>query len=84
MIYNLKQLMSLLTNKCALSNVETVKITIRNASLNSISNIPVRMVVDGGTPIIETINISLGPNASTQYTFSSNWPIFQHRETILS
>jgi hypothetical protein len=60
-----------LTNKCGLSNAETVKVTIRNASSNTISNIPIRMVVDGGTPVIETITIPLGPDASTQYTFTA-------------
>jgi hypothetical protein len=29
------------------------------------------MVVDGGAPVIETINTSLAPNASMQYTFTS-------------
>jgi len=60
-----------LTNGCSLTNAETVTVTIRNASPNSISNIPVRIVVDGGTPVIETIAIPLGPNASTQYTFTA-------------
>jgi len=60
-----------LTNKCGLSNAETVKVTIRNASSNTISNIPIRMVVDGGTPVIETLTVPLGPDASTQYTFTA-------------
>ncbi|HEV8270860.1 MAG TPA: S8 family serine peptidase, partial [Chitinophagaceae bacterium] len=60
-----------LTNKCSFTNAETVTVTIRNASPNSISNIPLRMVVDGGTPVIETITIPLGPDASTQYTFTA-------------
>jgi len=59
------------TNRCSLTNAETVKVTIRNASTNSISNIPIRMVIDGGTPVIETMSIPLGPNASTQYTFTA-------------
>jgi hypothetical protein len=56
---------------CSLSNATEVKITIRNASSNSISNIPVRMVVDGGTPVIETISGPLGPNATMQYIFAN-------------
>src|SRR6185369_1630750 len=59
------------TNRCSLTNAETVKVTIRNASTNSISNIPIRMVIDGGTPVFETITIPLGPDASTQYTFTA-------------
>jgi hypothetical protein len=55
---------------CGLTNT-TVKVTIRNASSNSISNIPIRMVVDGGTPVIETIPGPLAANANMQYTFSS-------------
>ena len=38
---------------------------------NSISNIPVRMVVDGGVPIIEIIPGPLAANATTQYTFTN-------------
>ncbi|HEU5168565.1 MAG TPA: S8/S53 family peptidase [Chitinophagaceae bacterium] len=60
-----------LSNRCGLTNAETVKVTIRNASSNSISNIPVRMVVDGGTPIIETIVGPLAADASMQYTFTA-------------
>src|SRR6185436_2228320 len=56
---------------CNLTNA-TVKITIRNASPNSISNIPVRMVVDGGSPVIETIPGPLAANANMQYTFTAN------------
>jgi hypothetical protein len=66
----LKRIDAPITATCGLTN-ETVKITVRNASLNTISNIPVRMVVDGGAPVIETINTSLAPNASMQYTFTS-------------
>ena len=53
---------------CGLTN-EDVKITIRNASSTALSNIPVRMVVDNGTPVIETIAGPLAPNATMQYTF---------------
>jgi hypothetical protein len=56
------------TSGCGLTNLP-VKITIRNASSNSIINIPVRMVIDGGTPVIETIPGPLAANASMQYTF---------------
>jgi hypothetical protein len=60
-----------LTNKCGLTNAENVKVTIRNASSNSISNIPIRMVVDGGTPVLETFAGPLAADASTQYTFTA-------------
>ena len=60
-----------LPNKCGFTNAETVKVTIRNASSNSISNIPIRMVVDGGTPVIETIAGPLAADASLQYTFTA-------------
>ena len=59
------------TNKCGLTNVETVKVTIRNASSNPISNIPIRMVVDGGTPVIEIFAGPLAADASTQYIFTN-------------
>jgi hypothetical protein len=60
-----------LTNKCGLTNAETVKVTIRNASSNPISNIPIRMVVDGGTPLVEIFAGPLAAHASTQYIFTN-------------
>jgi Subtilase family/Secretion system C-terminal sorting domain/CARDB len=60
-----------LINKCGLTNAETVKITIRNASSNPISNIPIRMVVDGGTPVVEVFAGPLAADASTQYIFTN-------------
>jgi hypothetical protein len=60
-----------LTNKCGLINAETVKVTIRNASSNPISNIPIRMVVDGGIPVIEIYTGTLAADASTQYIFTN-------------
>ncbi|HET9745290.1 MAG TPA: S8 family serine peptidase [Chitinophagaceae bacterium] len=56
--------------ECNLTNT-AVKVTVRNASSNAISNIPVRMVVDGGSPVIENIPGPLAPNASMQYTFAA-------------
>lgn len=56
--------------ECNLTNT-TVKVTIRNASSNAISNIPIRMVVDGGSPVIENIPGPLAANASLQYTFTA-------------
>ena len=60
-----------LNNNCGFTNAETIKVTIRNASSNSISNIPIRMVVDGGTPVVEIFAGPLAANASTQYTFTN-------------
>ena len=59
-----------MTNSCGLTNATVVKVTVRNASLNSISNIPIRMVVDGGTPVIENIPGPILPNGILQYTFT--------------
>ena len=67
----MKSIDGLVTAGCNLSATTPVKITIRNASSSPISNIPVRMVVDGGTPVVETVTGPLGPNASLQYTFTN-------------
>ena len=67
----LKSIDEPLTNKCGLTNAETVKVTIRNASSNSISNIPIRMVVDGGTPVVEIFAGPLAADASTQYILTN-------------
>ncbi|HKC35006.1 MAG TPA: hypothetical protein VKB95_03055, partial [Chitinophagaceae bacterium] len=60
-----------LATKCGLTSTTIVKVTIRNASPNSISNIPIRMVVDGGTPVLETIPGPLAADASMQYMFTA-------------
>jgi hypothetical protein len=60
-----------LNNNCGLGNSVTVKVTVKNTSPSVISNIPVRMVVDGGVPVIETIAGPLAPNSSMQYTFAA-------------
>jgi hypothetical protein len=60
-----------LADGCNLTN-STVNVTLRNASPNPISNIPIRMVVDGGTPIIESIPGPIAANASIQYTFTNS------------
>ena len=67
----LKSMEEPLPANCSLTNATPVKVTVRNASSNPISNIPIRMVVDGGTPVIETVAGPLGPNASVQYIFTA-------------
>ena len=58
------------TAGCGLTN-STVTVTIRNSTSNAISNIPIRMVVDGGTPVIENIPGPLAANTSMQYSFTA-------------
>ena len=67
----MKSIDGLVTADCNLSVSTPVRITIRNASSNPISNIPVRMVVDGGTPVVETIPGPVGSNGSIQYTLTN-------------
>ena len=56
---------------CGLNSTVPVKVTVHNASQAAISNIPVRLVVDGGAPVIETITFSIPANSSYQYTFTA-------------
>ncbi|HET9278911.1 MAG TPA: T9SS type A sorting domain-containing protein, partial [Flavitalea sp.] len=67
----LKSIQEPLAANCSLTNATPVKVTVRNASSNPISNIPIRMVVDGGIPVTETLAGPLGPNASMQYIFTA-------------
>ncbi len=67
----LKSVQEPLPANCSLTNATPVKVTLRNASSSPISNIPIRMVVDGGTPVIETVAGPLGPNESMQYLFTA-------------
>lgn len=59
------------TGTCGLTASNPVTFTIRNASAYPISNIPVRMVVDNGTPVFETIAGPVAPNTTLQHTFTN-------------
>ncbi len=55
-----------------LSNSETVEISIRNFSPNSISNIPLELRVDGNLVASETFNGTLGSNEIATYQFAQS------------
>ncbi|HEY1870729.1 MAG TPA: T9SS type A sorting domain-containing protein, partial [Chitinophagaceae bacterium] len=57
-------------NSCALNGTTPVKISVRNSVNATISNIPVKFQVDGGTIVSETIS-SIGAKATVQYTFAA-------------
>jgi hypothetical protein len=57
-------------NSCALNGTTPVKITVRNSVNSTISNIPVKFQVDGGTVVSETIS-SVAAGATIQYTFAT-------------
>ncbi len=60
-----------MNNSCGLSNATTLKVTIRNSSINSISNIPVRIVVDGGTEVFEIIAGPLAAKSTAQFQLTT-------------
>ena len=60
-----------IVNNCGLGNAVPVKVTVRNTSPSAIGNIPVRLIIDGGTPVIETIPGPIAPNTNIQYTFTA-------------
>ncbi|HEY0039596.1 MAG TPA: S8 family serine peptidase, partial [Flavisolibacter sp.] len=57
-------------NSCGLNSATLVKVTVRNASNTTVTNIPVHYRINGGALITETIP-SIGPRTSVQYTFST-------------
>ena len=72
-VFNDIQLISIDTPvvaSCGLTNVTPVKVTVRNSATGAITNIPVKVQVDGGIPVTENI-ASIAGNASVQYTFIS-------------
>jgi hypothetical protein len=60
-----------IVNSCGLNATVPVRVTVRNASPNPISNIPITLIVDGGAPVIENIPGPIAANASIQYTFTA-------------
>ncbi|HEX4876823.1 MAG TPA: T9SS type A sorting domain-containing protein, partial [Chitinophagaceae bacterium] len=58
-----------IVNSCGLSANTPVKITVRNSSNATLTNIPVRFRVNGGSWVTESI-LSVAANASFSYTFT--------------
>jgi hypothetical protein len=59
-----------IVNSCALSTVTPIKVTVRNSVNTTISNIPVKLRIDGGSIISEAIP-SIAGNATFQYVFAA-------------
>jgi hypothetical protein len=57
-------------NNCGLNATTPIKVTVRNSTNNTVSNIPIKYRIDGGSIVSETIS-SIGGNASLQYTFAT-------------
>jgi hypothetical protein len=55
-----------------LTNSETVEISIRNYSLDPVSNVPVQLRVDGDLIASETFNGTINPNQAVTYQFSQS------------
>ena len=74
------------SNSCGLGAATNLKVTIRNASVNSISNIPVRIVVDGGTAVIETIPGPLAAKTTAQFilTTTANLTAFGNHTILIN
>jgi hypothetical protein len=59
-----------IVSSCGLNGTTPVKISIRNSVNAAITNIPVKLRIDGGSIVTETIPI-IGGNATIQYTFAA-------------
>ena len=55
-----------------LTNSETVEVSIRNYSLDPVSNVPVQLRVDGDLIASETFNGTINPNQAVTYQFSQS------------
>jgi hypothetical protein len=72
-VFNDLQMISVDTpvvSSCGLGNAVPVKITVRNSFTSAISTVPVKMQIDGGAVISETI-ASIAGSTSVQYTFTA-------------
>jgi hypothetical protein len=58
-------------SNCGLSASSSVTIKISNVGLSAISNFPVSYVLNGGTPVIETVTTTIIPGTSLVYTFNN-------------
>jgi hypothetical protein len=57
-------------NSCGLTSATTIKVTVRNASGNLLTNVPINYKLNNGTVVTEFI-ASLAAGASTQYSFAT-------------
>jgi hypothetical protein len=58
-------------SNCGLSATSNVTVKISNVGLSAISNFPVSYVLNGGTPVTETVTATVIPGTSLNYTFTS-------------
>ena len=58
-----------IVNSCALSAITPIRVTLRNSTNTTITNLPVKFRVDGGAITTESIS-SVAANATIQYTFT--------------
>lgn len=56
---------------CGLSSTSSVTVEVKNFGSNPISNVPVSMRLNGGTPINETVAGPVNPNSVVSYTFNT-------------
>ncbi|MBK0403311.1 T9SS type A sorting domain-containing protein [Adhaeribacter sp. BT258] len=54
---------------CALTNQETITVTVKNHGTTAQSNIPVSYKINNGTPVNEIMAGPLAPNTSASYSF---------------
>ena len=66
-----------------LTNSETVEISIRNYSLDPVSNIPVELRVDGDLIASENFNGTINPNESVNYQFSQTVDLSNQGQTYV-
>jgi len=59
------------TSNCGLSATSAVEIKISNVGLSAISNFPVSYVLNGGTPVTETVTTTVIPGTSYNHVFTS-------------
>jgi len=58
-------------SNCGLSATSNVTVKISNVGLSAVSNFPVSYVLNGGTPVTETVTATVIPGTSLNYTFTS-------------
>jgi hypothetical protein len=58
-------------SNCGLSATSNVTVKISNVGLSAVSNFTVSYVLNGGTPVTETVTATIIPGTSLNYTFTS-------------
>ncbi len=69
---------------CGLSATADVTVRLKNVGLSAVSNFPISYILNGGTPVVETVTSTINPGTSFNYTFTAKANVSANQNHTLS